>query len=164
MFLVEQANSATRRLVWPYLLGLCPDSAFVVPESDHQNMPLLDEKTCRVVQNDVSRSMNFFDINTHIDHTKRAELRAELTALVHKPLNVSVDPLIVPSLELHYYQGYHDVVAVFQLVLEPKLAEMFVFVACFELLFAGTATIMTFVLLVTQPCTSWTPCESRWTR
>ena len=55
-------------------------------------------------------------------------MRATLKALIYKALDLSADPVtnVEPPVTLHYYQGFHDVVSVFQLALGARLGEMYV--------------------------------------
>ena len=113
-----------RKQVWPYLLGLSQTSAHHV---EGEGTPC-DEATRKVVDVDVERSMHSYDVTKDYDADKRESMRATLKSLIHKSLDLSVDPLTAEDkkAKLHYYQGYHDVVSVFQIVLGARLGEMYV--------------------------------------
>ncbi|EQC36581.1 hypothetical protein, variant [Saprolegnia diclina VS20] len=105
-----------RKRIWPILLGFTPESLetfFVdhrlkpqVPGYRHRAHPDDDQ-----VQRDVDRSLNpdmWHDASTLHNRRKR---RKSLYSLVHAVLcSAEAD-----NVELHYYQGFHDVAAVFLL-------------------------------------------------
>ncbi|KDO23583.1 hypothetical protein SPRG_10778 [Saprolegnia parasitica CBS 223.65] len=105
-----------RKRIWPILLGFTPESleAFFV---DHRLKPQTPGYRHRAhpdddqVQRDVDRSLNpdmWHDAPTLHNRRKR---RKSLYSLVHAVLcSAEAD-----NVELHYYQGFHDVAAVFLL-------------------------------------------------
>lgn len=112
-------DDALRKQVWPYLLGLRNRDQFLVKGG------AVPTEAAKVVDADVPRSMHNYDVTEKFDTAKRESMRKTLKSLIYKTLDLSADPLTAePASKLHYYQGYHDVVSVFQLVLGPRLAEM----------------------------------------
>lgn len=128
-FIVEEAqrhglgDHATRRRVWPFLLGIKNRNNYLV---EGKSKPP-DSATGKVVDVDVPRSMHSYDVTKVFDADKREAMRSTLKSLIYNSLDLSVDPVTAaanPKPKLHYYQGFHDVVSVFQLVLGPRLGEM----------------------------------------
>lgn len=126
LFIVEQAqrwgfgSDTIRKQAWPFILGLKNADQFLV------NGEAVPTDAAKVVDVDIPRSMHSYDITKAFDSDKREHSRKVLKSLIYKSLDLSVDPLtgVKPLPKLHYYQGYHDVVSVFQLVLGPRLGEM----------------------------------------
>lgn len=97
-----------RRLVWPKLLNVSEEN---IPEEldpvDREN-----NKDFNQVLLDVQRSLRRFPPG--MPDEQREGLQEELTDIILR--------VLVKNPQLHYYQGYHDIVVTFLLVLGERLA------------------------------------------
>ncbi|XP_026053162.1 TBC1 domain family member 20-like isoform X2 [Carassius auratus] len=101
-------NDEIRRQVWPRLLNVSEDD---IPEQlepvDRDN-----NKDFTQVLLDVQRSLRRFPPGMPAE--QREGLQEELTDIILR--------VLVKNPQLHYYQGYHDIVVTFLLVLGERLA------------------------------------------
>ncbi|XP_043088837.1 TBC1 domain family member 20 isoform X2 [Puntigrus tetrazona] len=96
-----------RRKVWPKLLSINVYSLPAKPSKDVRE----DHKDYRQVMLDVSRSMRRFPKGMRVD--EREVLQEQL-------LDIILD-VLRRNPQLHYYQGYHDIVVTFLLVVGEKM-------------------------------------------
>jgi len=101
-----------RREIWPILLGVDPDS---VKKAD-VDLSKVPEKDMKVIRNDVNRSLLTYSICKTFTNLEREIMREKLSSIQTRVLARN-------HLDMHYYQGYHDVASVHLLVLGVALAE-----------------------------------------
>ncbi|KAI8391521.1 rab-GTPase-TBC domain-containing protein [Radiomyces spectabilis] len=100
-------NDALRRRVWPVLLK-CSETEVDLKEhtEKHRNEAQVDL--------DTPRSLNTFPQG--VSEERRNQLQQELNRVIVRVLRSHPN--------LHYYQGFHDICAVFLLIFEPVIREL----------------------------------------
>jgi hypothetical protein len=109
-------DNRVRKLVWPALLGIT-DSDIV---SDYRTFADPKHRDAEQVQNDIDRSLWKTDVVTAWNHKRRNHKRRQLQDIILSVLS--------RNSRLFYFQGFHDIVSVFFLVLEDSVLTM----ACVE--------------------------------
>ena len=115
-------TTAFRQQIWPLLLGL-PSSPLTLsaPLSASSGVVVLPASSYPAVrqhayyaqvEKDVARSLHHFDVCRGWKQRHRAVKRAQLARIIHTIFSVHGD--------LHYIQGYHDIVAVLLLTLDDE--------------------------------------------
>jgi hypothetical protein len=99
-------NNEIRKVVWPVLLGVGEADV----RKDFANLVDTSHRDVQQIDSDVDRSLWKQDVVLTWTQERREEERKKMTILINAVLSSN------PS--LHYYQGFHDVVSVFFLVLE----------------------------------------------
>ena len=117
-------TTAFRQQIWPLLLGLPPNT--IAPSSASASSPLSPSSSVVVlpassyptvrqhayyaqVEKDIDRSLHHFDVCRNWKANHRTVKRQQLARVIHSIFSVHPD--------LHYIQGYHDIVAVLLLTL-----------------------------------------------
>ncbi|CAH0477296.1 unnamed protein product [Peronospora belbahrii] len=99
-----------RRDLWPFLLGCKDDTCAELNGSRYtRNNSIETRLDAAQVEKDVDRSLWHYDILQGIQESERQDKRRALTQLILGVLDANN--------ELHYFQGYHDIVSVFLLTL-----------------------------------------------
>ena len=115
-------TTAFRKQIWPLLLGL-PSSPLTlsVPLSTSSGVVVLPASSYPAVrqhayysqvEKDIARSLAHFDVCRQWKQHHRAVKRQQLARIIHTIFSVHSD--------LHYIQGYHDIIAVLLLTLDDE--------------------------------------------
>lgn len=99
-------SHAIRRLVWPTLLGVRQLDA----HSSFKTYIKLNHRDVQQIHSDIERSLWKQDVCATWSDDERKRQRRRLNNLINAVISKN------PS--LHYYQGFHDIVSVFFLVIE----------------------------------------------
>ena len=117
-------TAAFRQQIWPLLLGLPPNplatpaaastatGVVVLPASSYPCVR--PHAYYSQVEKDVARSLAHFDVCRQWKAHHRSVRRAQLARIIHTIFSLHAD--------LHYIQGYHDIVAVLLLTLNDEYA------------------------------------------
>jgi hypothetical protein len=120
-------NNAIRRRVWPVLLGYSadqfgniiandeknplPDDFFSIDRNNYPQAQLISsDPYYSQVEKDIARSLNHFDCCKEMKIKQKEAKRKELGDIIHTILAIHSN--------LHYIQGYHDIVSVILLIFE----------------------------------------------
>jgi hypothetical protein len=109
-------NHRIRSLVWPRLVGVSASS--YAPGSTDYRMHMKEHEDSEQVRADVDRSLwNYKDSKCV------SGVEDEFTIQQRQNLSNIILSILCKHKELHYYQGYHDIVSIFLLVFQQdKLA------------------------------------------
>ncbi|TMW64707.1 hypothetical protein Poli38472_011587 [Pythium oligandrum] len=107
-------SNELRQSIWPVLLGFHGVKTVHVEHEAHYTRGNAEHRDDQQIEKDILRSLWHYDVVSNIRESERRAKRRQLTHMINAVLNQ--DP------ELYYYQGYHDVSAVFLLVLGDQLA------------------------------------------
>ena len=115
-------TTAFRQQIWPLLLGL-PSNPLTpsLPSSTSSGVVVLPASSYPAVrqhayysqvEKDIARSLHHFDVCRQWKQHHRSTKRAQLARIIHTIFSVHSD--------LHYIQGYHDIIAVLLLTLDDE--------------------------------------------
>ena len=115
-------TTAFRQQIWPLLLGLSSNPlSLSVPSSTLSGVVVLPASSYPAirqhayytqVEKDIARSLHHFDICRAWKQHHRSVKRQQLARIIHTIFSVHSD--------LHYIQGYHDIIAVLLLTLDDE--------------------------------------------